>query len=112
MREAWRATFAQAGPHDFSVVRGLYAQARQQGAAGGSLLCGGRLLLLCAPPDTHAAIASELSGVTPVPFCFDAQGSRIVRYAPQPTEAAPPQSRLSFFAPAPPMAMPQYAQAA
>lgn len=112
MHEAWRALFANAPAHEFSTARGLYSEARQMGATGGSLLNGGRLLLLCAPPDAHADITRSLAGVTPVPFGFDPQGSRLLRFAPDSDEAAPPQARMPFCSAVAEKAAPLYARAA
>ncbi len=55
-----------------------YDTARAHGAVGGKILGagGGGFLLLCAPPQHHSAICSALPALRPVPFRFDARGSR------------------------------------
>ncbi len=112
MHEAWRASFSNSLAHEFDLARGLYHEARQMGATGGSLMEGGRLLLLCAPPDAHADITRSLAGVTPIPFGFEAQGSRLLRFVPDSDEAAPPQSTSLFLPPLRENAAPLYARAA
>ncbi len=112
MHEAWRASFADAAANEFATARGLYGEARQMGATGGSLLYGGRLLLLCAPPSAHSDITRSLDGVTPVPFGFEPQGSRLFRFVPDSDEAAPPCSTSLFLPPLRESVAPLYARAA
>jgi D-glycero-alpha-D-manno-heptose-7-phosphate kinase len=58
----------------------LYDTARATGAIGGKILGagGGGFLLLCAPPERHAAICAALHDLRPVPFRFEPQGSRLI----------------------------------
>lgn len=67
-----------------SEIDGWYASARRAGALGGKLLGAGRggFLLFYAPPERHATIAHELSGLREVKFHFDRNGSQIVFYRP------------------------------
>lgn len=57
-----------------------YETARSQGAIGGKLLGagGGGFLLFYAYEDHHAQIKAALPELTPTPFRFDPQGTRIV----------------------------------
>lgn len=61
------------------AIDGAYAVARQVGAWGGKL-CGaggGGFLLVMAPPDKHAAIA-RATGLRPLPFGFDHEGTKVI----------------------------------
>jgi D-glycero-alpha-D-manno-heptose-7-phosphate kinase len=62
-----------------------YHAARRGGATGGKLVGagGGGFLLLFAAPERHAAVRAALhgSGLTPVPFTFDLDGTAIARTA-------------------------------
>ena len=60
------------------------------GAIGGKLLGagGGGFLLLYAHPDRHPAIVSALAELSPVPFRFEPQGSKII-YVEESSQAVP-----------------------
>lgn len=57
-----------------------YKKARQKGAIGGKLLGagGGGFLLFFAPPEKHDTIVESLPELTPLPFKFEHQGSKII----------------------------------
>lgn len=59
----------------------LYDRARAAGAWGGKLLGagGGGFMVLCAPPERHAAVLASLPpGSVHVPFAFSRRGSEII----------------------------------
>jgi D-glycero-alpha-D-manno-heptose-7-phosphate kinase len=57
-----------------------YERARKHGAMGGKIsgAGGGGFLLLYAPAERHAEIVEALPELRPVPFRFEAQGSKII----------------------------------
>jgi D-glycero-alpha-D-manno-heptose-7-phosphate kinase len=57
-----------------------YERGRKSGAIGGKLLGagGGGFLLFYAHPELHPALVSNLAELTPVPFRFEPQGSKII----------------------------------
>jgi len=67
-----------------ATVDSWYQKAREGGATGGKLLGAGAggFLLLCAPPERHAAIRAALVELREVPFCFAARGSEITLFEP------------------------------
>jgi D-glycero-alpha-D-manno-heptose-7-phosphate kinase len=58
----------------------LYSNAREAGAWGGKLLGagGGGFFLVCAPPDSHAAVRKVLSTYREIPFRFAARGAHLL----------------------------------
>lgn len=67
-----------------ATVDGGYRAALDAGATGGKLLGAGAggFLLLCGPPDRHAAIRSALASLREVPFQFAARGTQITLFEP------------------------------
>jgi D-glycero-alpha-D-manno-heptose-7-phosphate kinase len=57
-----------------------YERGRAAGAVGGKILGagGGGFLLLCAPPERHAAIIRALPELRPIPVSLEPQGSKII----------------------------------
>jgi D-glycero-alpha-D-manno-heptose-7-phosphate kinase len=57
-----------------------YSRAREHGAIGGKILGagGGGFLLVYAPVERHAEIIAALPELSPMPFAFEPQGSKIV----------------------------------
>jgi D-glycero-alpha-D-manno-heptose-7-phosphate kinase len=61
-------------------IERLYTLAKKNGAIGGKLLGagGGGFLLFYAPIEKHQDIIKALSGLIPLPFKFEPQGSKII----------------------------------
>jgi D-glycero-alpha-D-manno-heptose-7-phosphate kinase len=61
-------------------IDSLYAKARDAGAFGGKLLGagGGGFFLVCAPPDSHAAVRKVLSEYREIPFRFSSRGTHLL----------------------------------
>ncbi|MGW8256655.1 MAG: GHMP family kinase ATP-binding protein [Thermoguttaceae bacterium] len=78
--EGWRLKKTIANSISNNQIDDWYERAKKHGALGGKLLGagGGGFLLLYAHPEDHPQIISALSALTPVPFSFDPQGSKII----------------------------------
>ena len=80
MHDAWEIKKRMAPGISSDDIDLWYARARSQGAIGGKMLGagGGGFLLLYAPLARHEDIIRALPELRPVPFCFEAQGSKII----------------------------------
>jgi D-glycero-alpha-D-manno-heptose-7-phosphate kinase len=80
LHESWLLKKSLAAAISNEWIDGLYQRARECGAIGGKLLGagGGGFLLLYAHPDRHPAIVSALAELSPTPFRFEPQGSKII----------------------------------
>jgi D-glycero-alpha-D-manno-heptose-7-phosphate kinase len=77
--DAWRYKRTLAPGITNDAIDNWYGVARQMGAWGGKL-CGaggGGFLLVMAPPERHDAIAAA-TGLSPLPFAFDYEGTQVV----------------------------------
>lgn len=85
LHQTWTEKKALAADITNPGIDQAYEAARQAGALGGKLLgAGGRgFLLLCAPPERHAAIREALQHLLEAPFRFSPEGSRIVFQDPE-----------------------------
>lgn len=65
-----------------SFVNDIYEAARGAGAEGGKLLGagGGGFMLIFVEPERRAAVLRALEKLLPVPFCFEATGTQLLRY--------------------------------
>lgn len=86
LHEAWQLKRSLGGAVSNSRVDQVYDAARRAGARGGKLLGagGGGFILLFAPPECHAQVKESLQELLWVPFDFDAGGSQVVFYSPDP----------------------------
>jgi len=80
MHRAWLAKKQLAPGISNPLIDSWYDRARDHGAIGGKILGagGGGFLLVWAHPTLHPAIIRALPDLRPVPFGFEAQGSKIV----------------------------------
>ena len=80
LHEGWLSKKIVASCISNCKIDDWYERARKHGALGGKLLGagGGGFLLLYAHPERHPAVISGLAELTPVPFRFEPQGSKII----------------------------------
>lgn len=80
MHQGWMLKRQMASSISNPMIDGWYDRARAHGAEGGKILGagGGGFLLLCAPPEKHAGIASALPELRPVSWGLEPQGSKII----------------------------------
>jgi D-glycero-alpha-D-manno-heptose-7-phosphate kinase len=80
LHEGWLLKRSISSGISTSVIDDWYERGRKNGAVGGKLLGagGGGFLLFYAHPELHPAIISSLAELTPVPFHFEPQGSKII----------------------------------
>jgi D-glycero-alpha-D-manno-heptose-7-phosphate kinase len=80
MHEAWQLKRGLAEGISSEAIDDWYDRARAAGALGGKVLGagGGGFMLLCAPPERHAAIIRALPELRPVNFGFETLGSTII----------------------------------
>ena len=80
LHESWMRKKTLSSQITNSMVDQAYETARGCGAIGGKLLgAGGRgFLLICAPPERHAAIRDKIGALKEVPFSLNHEGSRII----------------------------------
>jgi D-glycero-alpha-D-manno-heptose-7-phosphate kinase len=76
----WELKVAAAPGTSTGEIDGLYEKARAAGAWGGKLLGagGGGFFLVCAPPESHAAVRKTLADYREIPFRFAARGAHIL----------------------------------
>lgn len=88
LHEAWMLKRQVAGTISNNQIDEWYDLARNNGAIGGKVLGagGGGFLLLYAPEEKHDYISAALSGLKPVRFGFEPQGSKII-YVEEKTES-------------------------
>lgn len=84
LHENWELKKSLTGGVSTLEIDDWYDTARRHGATGGKILGAGAggFLLLCAPPERHAAICHALPGLRPIPFGFERFGSQIIFYQP------------------------------
>ena len=80
LHASWLLKRSLAGGISNDDIDSAYDAARHAGALGGKLLgAGGRgFLLLCAPPEAHARVRSQLKALKEVKFSFSSAGSEII----------------------------------
>ena len=80
LHESWLLKKSLASTISNPNIDEWYERARKHGAIGGKILGagGGGFLLLYAHPERHPAIISRLSSLSPTPFRFEPQGSKII----------------------------------
>jgi len=80
LHQGWLKKRAMASGISNPEIDDWYERARKHGAMGGKIsgAGGGGFLLLYAPAERHAEIVEALPELRPVPFRFEAQGSKII----------------------------------
>jgi D-glycero-alpha-D-manno-heptose-7-phosphate kinase len=80
LHESWILKKSLASGISNQAIDEWYDRARKHGAVGGKILGagGGGFLLLYARPEQHPAIIAALPELTPTPFHFDPEGSKIL----------------------------------
>ena len=80
LHESWLLKKSLASTISNPNIDEWYERARKHGAIGGKILGagGGGFLLLYAHPERHPAIISALASLSPTPFRFEPQGSKII----------------------------------
>ena len=80
LHEGWLLKQQLANGISNGRINEWYSTAREHGAIGGKILGagGGGFLLLYAPAERHAGIIAALPELSPMPFAFEPQGSKIV----------------------------------
>lgn len=80
LHEGWELKKRMANGITSPQIEAWYERARTAGSMGGKITGagGGGFLLLFAEPECHAGIVQALPELRPVPFRFEAQGSKII----------------------------------
>lgn len=80
LHENWILKKTMASSISSPLIDSWYQSARRHGAIGGKILGagGGGFLLFYAPHSTHEQIKQMLPALTPIPFVFEPQGSKII----------------------------------
>jgi D-glycero-alpha-D-manno-heptose-7-phosphate kinase len=86
LHEAWMTKRQFSGAVSTARVDDIYARARAAGALGGKLLGagGGGFMMLFVPPERRHRVETALADLLHVPFRFEAGGSQIIFYDPEP----------------------------
>jgi len=86
MHESWQAKKSLSTAVSSSAIDAMYEAALRAGALGGKITGagGGGFLLLFVPPENRARVRESLTDLLHVPFEFEAGGSRVIFYDPDP----------------------------
>ncbi|MFH1248101.1 MAG: kinase [Candidatus Omnitrophota bacterium] len=85
LHESWLIKKSLSDKISNSVIDGLYARARRNGAIGGKILGagGGGFMLLFVAPEKRKQLKQALKNFLEVKFTFESEGSQIIYYNPQ-----------------------------